>query len=109
MKSQSDQQERARSSVQNFGSACKGFLIALGLPLGCILFGVLFHHEGILVIGLLTIILLPLPLLFAAQYFSSRGRPGDPETVAGICIGLLIIFLLVVWGMIDGGGLGNAL
>ena len=55
MESQSDQQERLRSSVQNFGSVFKGLIIALGLPLGGFLGGRLglFGLEEVLLIFLM--------------------------------------------------------
>jgi len=84
-------------------------MIALGLPLGVILLGVLFRHGAIFVIGLLAIFLLPVPLLCAALYLSSRGRPGDSETAAGIWIGPLIIALFVVQLIEEGGRLASLL
>ena len=85
--------------MQNFGSVCKGLIITLGLPLGGYLGGrlELFGLVELLIILLLVFVLLPVPLLYAARYLSSRGRPGDRETAAGVRIGLVIIALIFVW------------
>ena len=103
MESQSDQQERLRSSVQDFGSVFKGLVIALGVPLGGFLGGRLglFGLGESILIFLFVIFLLPVALLYTASYLSSRGRPGDLETAAGVRIGLVIIALIFLWGLYE--------
>ncbi len=112
MESQSDQQERLRSSVQNFGSVFKGLIVALGLPLGGLLglrLGLFGLGAGFTIFLLLVIFLLPVALLYTASYLSSREWPGDLETAAAVRIGLVILALNFLWGINKGHQLAQAL